>query len=183
MSITSLLADEDECGVARSDRPSLTLLIRSPSAKYALINKLIQQHECSLITHNPKRSRRTLASFGAAAVRNRKRCQYVLRGALFSPASLPPGGFRRGALERKGRIYQRRERHTWRLTPVEKRLVGESYWSGGWYLKGASGLGLSGVAHWEHHLKRTLRCKCTPRLTSCQNKKGKPNRGTNNCTV
>lgn len=107
MSITALPADEDECGVAGSDRPSLTLLIHSLSAKYALINKLVQRHECSLITHNPKRSRRTPASFEVAAVRDRKRCKYVLRGALFSPASLPPGGFGRGALEQEGKTYQR----------------------------------------------------------------------------
>lgn len=52
MSITALLADEDEWRVACSDRLPLTLLIHSLSAKYALINKLIQQHESSLITHN-----------------------------------------------------------------------------------------------------------------------------------
>lgn len=54
MSITALLTDEDEWRVACSDRLPLTLLIHSLSAKYALINKLIQQHESSLITHNPR---------------------------------------------------------------------------------------------------------------------------------
>lgn len=54
MSITALLADEDEWRVACSDRLPLTLLIHCLSAKYALINKLIQQHESSLITHNPR---------------------------------------------------------------------------------------------------------------------------------
>lgn len=52
MSITAVLADEDEWWVARSDRPHLTLLIHSVGAKYALINKLVQRHECSLITYN-----------------------------------------------------------------------------------------------------------------------------------
>lgn len=66
MSITASLADEDEWRVAGSDRLPLTLLIHSPSAKYALINKLIQQHESSLITHNP-RPRLAVSGFSVAA--------------------------------------------------------------------------------------------------------------------
>lgn len=54
MSITALLTDEDEWRVACSDRLPLTLLIHSLNAKYALINKLIQRHESSLITHNAR---------------------------------------------------------------------------------------------------------------------------------
>ena len=58
MSITALLIDEDEWRVAYSDRLPLTLLIHCLSAKYALINKLIQQYESSLITHNPRPQRK-----------------------------------------------------------------------------------------------------------------------------
>ena len=65
MSITALLTDEDEWRVACSDRLPLTLLIHSLSAKYALINKLIQQYESSLITHNP-RPQCAVAAFGIA---------------------------------------------------------------------------------------------------------------------
>lgn len=64
MSITGSLADEDKWRVARSAGLPLTLLIHRLSAKYALINKLIRQHESPLITHNTQ-PQRTPAATGA----------------------------------------------------------------------------------------------------------------------
>lgn len=99
MSITTLLTDEDEWRVAFSDRLPLTLLIHSLSAKYALINKLIQQHESSLITHNARPELTVLAFSAATGDGGKARDTYLAEPDPELSSAQPPcrrAGFRGG---------------------------------------------------------------------------------------